>query len=67
MTIRLRILQQVIWRKGLKLDDQIAKEDLPELNGLLQEADKLQTLHVPRNYFAEPTSEISLHIFSEAS
>ena len=30
VTIRVRILQQNIWRKGLKWDDQIAKEDLPE-------------------------------------
>ena len=64
VTFRLRILQQHIWRKGLKWDDQITKEDLLKLFNLLQEADKLQPINVPRIYFAEPTSEIN---FSDAS
>ena len=67
VTIRLRFLQQQIWRKGLKWDNQITKEHLPKLFDLLQEADNLQQLHVPRHYFAEPTSEFTLHIFSDAS
>ena len=67
VTIRLRILQQNIWRKGLKWDDQITKADLTELFDLLQETDNLQPLHVPRNYFAELTSEFILQIFSDAS
>ena len=67
VTIRLRILQQHIWRKGIKWDDPIAKDDLPELIDLIREDDNLQPLHVPRNSFAEPTSDITLHIFSDAS
>ena len=35
ITIRLRIIQQAIWRKGMKWDDQMTREMIPELFELL--------------------------------
>ena len=66
VTIRLRLLKQHIWRIKLKWDNQITKGDLPEVFGLPQEVDNLQSLHVPRKHFADSTSEVTLHIFSAA-
>ena len=67
VTIRLRILKQHKWRKKLNWDNQITKEDLPELFGLPKEVENLQPLHVHRKHFAESTSEVTLHISSDAS
>ena len=62
VTIRLRILQQNIWGKGLK-----RPKRTPELFDILQEDENFQPLLVPRHHFSEPTSQITLHIFSDAS
>ena len=44
IVIRLRIIQQSLWRKQYKWDDQIDNDNLPEYNAFVQE---LETLRSP--------------------
>ena len=66
ITIRLRIIQQEIWRKGMKWDDQITRDLIPELFGLLDERNDLQTVEIPRHKFGYSYDNIALQVFSDA-
>ena len=63
ITIRLRIIQQAIWRKGMKWDDQITREMIPEQFELLGERNDLQLVEIPRHYFGYSYDNIDLHVF----
>ena len=67
ITIRLRILQQQIWRKGLKWDDIITQDILPDFFSLLKERHDLQPIEIPRHYFEHRYDQVDLHVFSDAS
>ena len=66
-TIRLRIIQQAIRRKGKKRDDQITRDLIPELFELLNERKHLQTVEILRHHFGYSYDIIALHVFSDAS
>ena len=66
ITVRLRNNQQAIWRKGVKWDDQITRELIPELFELLDERDDLQTVEIPRHYYGCSYDSIAFHVFSDA-
>ncbi|XP_063710184.1 uncharacterized protein LOC134838697 [Symsagittifera roscoffensis] len=51
ISIRLRITQPAIWRKGVKMDDQILREMIPELFELLDEKNNIETVEIPRHCF----------------
>ena len=68
ITIRLRIIQQLLWRKGVKWDDILTSDILPELFDLISEIPSFsKTIAIPRHAFLGQASEITLHIFCDAS
>ena len=68
ITIRLRIIQQLLWRKGVKWDNILTSDILPELFDLISEIPSFsKTIAIPRHAFLGQASEITLHIFCDAS
>ena len=67
VTIRFRIIQQTIWRKGLKWDDPITPSVLPEFFVTVAELPELSSVTIPRQYFRDKPYAISLHVFTDAS
>ena len=67
VTIRFRIIQQTIWRKGLKWDDPITPSVLPDFFVAVAELRELSSVTIPRQYFRDKPHAISLHVFTDAS
>ena len=68
ITIRLRIIQQLLWRKGVKWDDILTSDILPELLDLISEIPSFsKTIVILRHAFLGQAIEITLHIFFDAS
>ena len=68
--IRLRILQQTIWRHGLSWDDPIKEDDIPAFHNLLKEIEGLEEIKICRHYFnrtQQSIGNINLHVFTDAS
>ena len=67
IVIRLRIIQQSLWRKSYKWDDHIVNDDLPEYNAFVQELETLRSPILSRHLFKHDYTHLSLHIFCDAS
>ena len=67
LVIRLRIIQQSLWRKSYKWDDHIANDDLPEYNAFVQELETLRSPILSRHLLKHDYTHLSLHIFCDAS
>ena len=67
IVIRLRIIQQSLWRKNYKWDDQIDNDDFPEDNAVVQELESLRSPILSRHLFEHDYTQLSLHIFCDAS
>ena len=67
VTIRFRIIQQTIWRKGLKWDDEITSAVLPEIFDTIAELQELSAVAIPRRLFPYNYHDITLHVFTDAS
>ena len=67
VTIRFRIIQQTIWRKGLKWDDEITPDVLPEYFETIAELQELSAVGIPRRLFPDKYHAIALHVFTDAS
>ena len=68
ITIRLRIVQQLLWRKGVKWVDILSSDILPERFDLFFELPSFSnTIAIPRHAFVSQPSAITLHIFCDAS
>ena len=68
LTILLRIIQQLLWRKGVKWDDIVSSDILPELFDLIFEIpSSSNTIAIPRHAFVSQPSAITLHMFCHAS
>ena len=67
IVIRLRIIQQSLWRKCYKWYDQIASDDLPEQNAFVQELETLRSPILFRHLFKYDDIQLSLLIICDAS
>ena len=67
VTISFRIIQQTIWRKGLKWDDDITPAILPEFSDTIAELQELSAVAIPRRMFPDKYRDITLHVFTDAS
>ena len=67
IVICLRFVQQSLWRKRFKWDDQIAKDDLPEYNAFVQKFETLRSPILSRHLFTHEYTQLSLHLFCDAS
>ena len=65
--IRYRIIQQNIWRTGLKWDDEISPVVLPEFFDTIAELQELSAVAIPRRFFPDKYHDITLHVFTDAS
>ena len=65
--IRFRIIQQNIWRTGLKWDDEISPAVLPEFFDTIAELQELSAVAIPRRFFPDKYHDITLHVFTYAS
>ena len=67
VTISFRIIPQTIWRKGLKWDDEIIPDVLPEIFDTIAELQELSAVVIPRRLFPDKYHDITLHVFTDAS
>lgn len=67
IVIRLRIIQQSLWRKSYKWDDHIANDDMPEYNAFVKELETLCSPVLPRHLFQHDYTRLTLHVFCDAS
>lgn len=66
-TIRAKVLLQKTWILGLDWDEPLPPEVTSTALAWFQELDNVTSISVPRWYFSELSSEVSLHTFSDAS
>ena len=66
-TIRAKMLLQKTWILGLDWDQELPSEVTSAALDWFQELNYISSVSVPRWYFDQPTQEVSLHTFSDAS
>ncbi len=67
-SIRIKVLLQTLWEKGIQWDDPIPPDNELQFKEWLDEVSSIPELSIPRRYFSNLDYEdIELHIFSDAS
>lgn len=67
-SIRIKLLVQSLWKKGILWDDPIPPDDYLLYREWLREAPDISDISIPRPYFSNFNfEEIEVHLFSDAS